>query len=61
MRRARCSAGLRPADAAHRAALQSPELERLERELASTDAEIDNLVYELYGITDEGRTIVENM
>jgi hypothetical protein len=36
------------------------ELERLEREIAATDEEIDNLVYELYGITDEERSIVEN-
>jgi hypothetical protein len=35
------------------------ELERLEREIASTDAEIDALVYELYGITEEERRIVE--
>jgi hypothetical protein len=31
----------------------------LEREIAATDAEIDNLVYELYGITDEERKIIE--
>lgn len=31
----------------------------LEREIASTDAEIDDLVYELYGITDEERKIIE--
>jgi hypothetical protein len=31
----------------------------LEREIARTDAEIDNLVYELYGITDEERKIIE--
>ena len=31
----------------------------LEREIAVTDAEIDNLVYELYGITDEERKIIE--
>ena len=39
--KARCSAGLRPADAAHRAALQPPpsELERVECEIASTRAE----------------------
>lgn len=36
-----------------------PELERLEREIAATDAEIGNLVYELYGITDEERKIIE--
>ncbi len=33
--------------------------EREDREIAATDAEIDNLVYELYGITDEGREIIE--
>ena len=33
--------------------------EELEREIASTDAEIDNLVYELYGITNEERKIIE--
>ena len=32
---------------------------QLDREIASTDAEIDELVYELYGITDEERKIVE--
>ncbi len=31
----------------------------LEREIARTDAEIDDLVYELYGITDEERKIIE--
>ncbi len=36
------------------------ELDRLEREIASTDAEIDGVVYELYGITDEERKIVES-
>jgi hypothetical protein len=35
------------------------ELDRLEREIASTDLEIDNLVYELYGITEEERKIIE--
>jgi len=33
---------------------------RRERDIASTDAEIDELVYELYGITDEERRIIEN-
>jgi type I site-specific restriction endonuclease len=32
----------------------------LEREIASTDAEIDELVYELYGITDKERKIIES-
>jgi type I restriction-modification system DNA methylase subunit len=34
---------------------------QLEREIAATDAEIDNLVYELYGITDHERQIIEAM
>ena len=34
------------------------QLDRLEREIASTDAEIDELVYELYGITAEERKII---
>jgi hypothetical protein len=48
--------------AARRAALEPvpSELDRLEREMASTDQEIDNLVFELYGITDEERKIIEN-
>ena len=45
----------------HSGKLAPSQLDRLERELATTDAEIDNLVYALYGITDEERTIVENM
>jgi len=36
------------------------ELERLDREIASTDAEIDELVYELYGITEDERKIIES-
>ena len=31
----------------------------LDRDIASTDAEIDELVYELYGITDEEQKIIE--
>ena len=31
----------------------------LDREIAATDAEIDNLVYGLYGITDEERKLIE--
>jgi hypothetical protein len=34
-------------------------LERVERDIAATDAEIDSLVYELYGITDEERGVIE--
>jgi hypothetical protein len=39
--------------------LAPSQLDRLEREIASTDGEIDNLVYELYGITAEERKIIE--
>jgi len=35
------------------------ERDRLEREIASTGAEIDNLVYDLYGISAEERKIIE--
>ncbi len=35
------------------------ELDRIERETAPTDAEIDDLVYELYAISDEERKIIE--
>ena len=34
---------------------------QLHREIAATDAEIDELVYELYGITDEERKIIEGV
>ena len=43
----------------HPGRLAPSELARLEREIAATDAEIDELVYELYGITDEERKIIE--
>jgi hypothetical protein len=36
-----------------------PETARLEREIAATDREIDQLVYELYGLTAEELKIVE--
>lgn len=39
--------------------LAPSELERLEHEVAATDAEIDNLVYDLYRITDEERKVIE--
>ncbi len=39
--------------------LAPSQLDRIEREVAATDVEIDSLVYELYGITDEERRIVE--
>jgi len=43
----------------HSGNLAPPEIERVEREIAATDEESDNLVYELYGITDEERKIIE--
>ena len=43
----------------HSGKLAPSDLDRLEREIATTDAQIDNLVYELYGITDEERKIIE--
>ncbi|MGA3325782.1 MAG: hypothetical protein ABSF45_15020 [Terriglobia bacterium] len=35
------------------------QVERVDREIAATDAEIDDLVYQLYGITEEERKIIE--
>ena len=35
------------------------EQELLQREIESTDAQIDRLVYELYGLTEEEVKIVE--
>jgi hypothetical protein len=43
----------------HSGNLAPSELGRLEREIASTDREIDELVYELYGIMDREREIIE--
>jgi hypothetical protein len=43
----------------HSGKLAPSELDPIEREIAATDAEIDNLVYELYGITQEEREIIE--
>jgi hypothetical protein len=43
----------------HSGKLAPSELERTEPEIASTDAEIDELVYELYGITDKERKLIE--
>jgi len=36
-----------------------PQLERVGREIAWTDGEINELVYELYGITNEERKTIE--
>jgi len=46
--------------ALHKRNPQTPfEQEQLQREIAATDAQIDQLVYELYGLTDEQIRIVE--
>ena len=39
--------------------LAPSQVERVDREIASTDREIDELVYELYGITEGERKIIE--
>jgi hypothetical protein len=39
--------------------LAPSELGQLQREIAAIDAEIDDLVYKLYGITDGERKIIE--
>lgn len=36
-----------------------PAPSELEQGIAATDAEIDNVVYELYGITEEERKIIK--
>ena len=41
------------------AARTSPEKTSLERQIAATDAQIDRLVYDLYGLTEEEIKIVE--
>jgi hypothetical protein len=54
--------GLGPPAGARRAPLPAggdTGATELDREIAATDAAIDNLVYELYGITEEERTIIE--
>jgi hypothetical protein len=43
----------------HSGKLAPSELDRLVREIATTDREIDELVYDLYAITDEERKIIE--
>jgi len=45
----------------HSGKLAPLELDRVDRDIASTDAEIDELVYQLYGITDEERGIIEGV
>lgn len=36
------------------------ERRRIEEEIKKTDAEIDELVYDIYGITEKERKIIEN-
>jgi type I restriction-modification system DNA methylase subunit len=43
----------------HSGKLAPSQLDRVEREIAATDEEIDNLVYDLYGITMDEREITE--
>ncbi len=43
----------------HSGKLAPSQVERVDREIATTDAEIDELVYELYGFTAEERKIIE--
>jgi hypothetical protein len=43
----------------HSGKLAPSELDRLEREIASTDCEIDEFVYDLYGITSGEKEIIE--
>jgi hypothetical protein len=43
----------------HSGKLAPSQVDRVDREIASTDAEIDDLVYDLYGITEEERKIIE--
>ena len=45
----------------HSGNLAPSEVDRVERGIAATDAEIDELVYELYGITDAERKIIERV
>jgi hypothetical protein len=45
----------------HSGKLAPSQVERVDREIAATDADIDELVYALYGITDDERKIIEEM
>jgi hypothetical protein len=46
-------------DARHSDRLAPSELQRIERQISGTDSGINDLVYELYGLTDEERKIIE--
>jgi type I restriction-modification system DNA methylase subunit len=43
----------------HSGKLAPSQVDRVDREMAATDNQIDELVYELYGITDDERKIIE--
>ncbi|MFZ0962403.1 MAG: hypothetical protein WAO35_16010 [Terriglobia bacterium] len=43
----------------HSGKLAPSQVERVDREIGATDAEIDDLVYDLYGITEEERKVIE--
>lgn len=43
----------------HESKPEPAELDHLNSQIAATEVEIDNLVYEIYGITDEERKIIE--
>ena len=43
----------------HSGKLAPSQVDRIDREIAAKDEEIDELVYELYGITEEERKIIE--
>jgi hypothetical protein len=45
----------------HSGKLAPSQVERIDREIAATDTEIDNLVYGLYDITEEERKLIENV
>lgn len=38
---------------------KTDERAKIEEEIKKTDAEIDELVYEIYGITEEERRVIE--
>lgn len=45
----------------HSGKLAPSQTDRMEREIVATDAEIDAVVYELYGITDDERKIIQGV
>ncbi len=43
----------------HSGKLAPSQVERVDREIVTTDADIANLVYELYSVTGEERKVIE--